>query len=232
MTTLAAPITTLRANDDSVDTRKVRSIVVRVALVLVAALLLPNLVITGIHMLLEKRETAKPAADVPIKNFAEVDSHLWRGAAPGADGLKALARHGVATVVDLRAEDDLTNYDALLSELGIKRVHIPLRDGQAPSQEQVSQFLRAVEESPGRVFVHCGAGVGRTGTMAASYLVSSGKATPEKAVERNLTVGPPSIEQLTFSARLGGGPRRPWAPVVALSRLADAPRRIWTRARH
>ena len=80
--------------------------------------------------------------------------------------------------------------------------------------------------------MHCGAGVGRTGTMAAAYLVTTGRTSGEEAVERNLSVGPPSIEQLTFSARLGRDEvRRPGAPVVALSRALDAPRRLWVRVR-
>ncbi|WP_406215152.1 hypothetical protein [Streptomyces canus] len=44
------------------------------------------------------------------------------------------------------------------------------------------------------MFVHCGAGVGRTGTMAAAYLVKTGEQS--SAVRRNLAVGPPSIEQI------------------------------------
>ncbi len=203
---------------------------VRIGPILAGAIVLPNLVVIAMH-LLARRLAAKPRVRLPIRNFAEVDDRLWRGGAPGADGYKALADHDVVTVIDLRAEEGLENHDTLLSQLGMRRVHIPLRDGQAPTEGQVGQFRRAVRESPGRVFLHCGAGVGRTGTMAASYLVGTGQATPRETLVRNLSMGPPSIEQLAFNARLGRGPRRPWAAVVAVSRLVDAPRRLWNRAR-
>ncbi len=57
---------------------------------------------------------------------------------------------------------------------------------------QANQFIEAVQSFEGVVLVHCGAGVGRTGTMAAAYLVRSGEATPNEALWRNLAVGPPS----------------------------------------
>lgn len=73
----------------------------------------------------------------------------------------------------------------------------------------------------------CGAGVGRTRTMAAAYLVRSGEETPTRAVRRNLAVGPPSIEQIYYALCLGPGrPGRPPFPVVAVSRPVDAPRRM------
>ena len=165
-----------------------------------------------------------------IKNFEVVDDGLWRGAAPSAQGYEALAAEGVKTVIDLRAEEGIPDERPALHRLGVDLVRIPIRDGQAPSSTQVSSFLDAVAASPGRVFVNCGAGVGRTGTMAAAYLLDSGSASPAQALVRNLAVGPPSLEQLFFVGGLGDGDfSAPPAPVTALSRFLDAPRRLLVR---
>jgi protein-tyrosine phosphatase len=204
-----------------------RTTVIRLAALVVGMFLVPNLAILGLHLLAQRNSVAAPVS-LPIKNFTQVDGDLWRGAAPSRAGYEALAANGVTTVIDLRAEDDIEVDESFLATLGITRVHLPMRDGQAPSADLVSRFLGAVKDSGGRAFVHCGAGVGRTGTMSAAYLVATGQATPKEALRRNLSVGPPSLEQISFSAGLGHSTMTKPAPLmVAISRTLDAPRRIW-----
>lgn len=105
-----------------------------------------------------------------------------------------------------------------------------MRDGQTPTPEQVQRLLDTVSESSGPVFVHCGAGVGRTGTMAAAYLVRTGQEDSPGAVWRNLSVGPPSIEQIYYGLMLERerDTAQPPDAVVVMSRIVDAPRRIWS----
>ncbi|MGH9282928.1 MAG: protein-tyrosine phosphatase family protein [Acidimicrobiales bacterium] len=208
-----------------------RATALRLAALVAGMFLVPNLFIIGLH-LLAQRNAAAPSVSLPIKNFAEVDERLWRGAAPTRAGYEALAANGVVTVIDLRAEDDINVDEAYVRELGITRIHLPLRDGQAPDAGLVSKFLAAVNGSKGRAFVHCGAGVGRSGTMSAAYLVATGQATPKEALKRNLSVGPPSLEQISFSAGLTSDSMTKPAPLmVAISRTLDAPRRIWVNLR-
>jgi hypothetical protein len=173
---------------------------------------------------------AKPSSSIhlPISNFEMVDGKLWRGAAPDTRGYRALAKHGVRTIVDLRAEDGIVVDEGLLNSLGIRLVRIPMRDGQSPSRSQAKQFLDVVTRSPGLVFVHCGAGVGRTGTMVAFYLVATGQVNGREAMRRNLEIGPPSLEQLAYASALKGDNVPHVNPaIVAVSRVLDAPRRIW-----
>jgi protein-tyrosine phosphatase len=174
--------------------------------------------------------TATIGAVRGVNNLQVVDDRLWRGAAPTADGYRDLAEVGIRTVVDLRAESGAAaDADAdAVRQLGMRYVHLPVRDGQVPDAEQVSAFLRLVNEAPGRVFVHCGAGVGRTGTMVGAYLVGRG-GDGSQALRRNLAVGPPSLEQVVFVAKLdrGDGFERVGAGVTAVSRVLDFPRRAW-----
>lgn len=204
---------------------------VRLLALVIALVMAGNVAILAAHLWLQ-RTTREATVSLPVDNFAVVDDHVWRGAAPANGAYRALAENGVVTVVDLRAEDGIVVDEAALEGLGIRRVHLPLRDGQAPTADQVERFLEVVRTSPGRVYVHCGAGVGRTGVMAAAYLVTTGRATTGEALRRNLTVGPPSLEQVAFAARLQPGEvRRPPVAVVAVSRTLDAPRRLWVHVR-
>jgi protein-tyrosine phosphatase len=165
-----------------------------------------------------------------VDNLRAVDGRLWRGAAPTTDGYRNLAGAGITTVVDLRAEEGLEHDVRTVQELGMKLVRIPMRDGQAPTTEEVEAFLAATQESEGRVFVHCGAGVGRTGAMVGAYGVRQGELSGPGAVRRNLAVGPPSLEQIAFVAGMDDGLSvKPGTVVTAVSRVLDAPRRIWSR---
>jgi protein tyrosine phosphatase (PTP) superfamily phosphohydrolase (DUF442 family) len=166
-----------------------------------------------------------------VGHLAVVDPKVWRGAAPSSlVSYEALAGAGVTTVVDLRAEPTYADADAPLETLGLRVVHLPIRDGQTPSEDQIARFLQVVAESPGTVLLHCGAGVGRTGSMAAAYLVATGQASSVDATLQNLTVGPPSLEQIAFSLGLSRADAdRPPLPIVAVSRVLDAPRRFFTQ---
>lgn len=181
---------------------------------------------------LVREDTPAPAGTRTVQgvhHFQPVDTegHLWRGSAPSPAGYRALAGMGITTVVDLRAEDLSASQLAGPTKAGLNVVRLPIRDGQTPTPAQVQRLLDVVAKSSGPVFVHCGAGVGRTGTMAAAYLVKTGEESSAGAVRRNLAVGPPSIEQIYYGLNLSPAKaEQPPLPVVAVSRLVDAPRRI------
>ncbi|MFG1666761.1 dual specificity protein phosphatase family protein [Streptomyces sp. Y7] len=181
---------------------------------------------------LTRAETPAPAgtrAVQGVNHFQPVDSEgrLWRGSAPSPAGYRALEGMGITTVVDLRAEDMSTAELAEPGKAGLNVVRLPIRDGQTPSPKQVQRFLDVVSSTSGPVFVHCGAGVGRTGAMVAAYLVNTGEESPSQAVRRNLAVGPPSIEQIWYGLNLSPAKaEQPPLPVTIVSRLVDAPRRI------
>lgn len=154
-----------------------------------------------------------------------VDAKVLRGANPTHEGIVNLQELGVTTIVDLRAEDYAHEDDLFIEDLGLEVVHLPIRDGQTPSNEQQAAFLDLVEQAEGLVYVHCGAGVGRAGVISARYLAETGQSSPMAALARNLEVGPPSVEQNAYSLGVDAGPFQPG--LVAVSRFFDAPRRIW-----
>lgn len=221
---LHLPVTPIRSNITLL--RRSRLLITFGVVCLAGFLLLGNALILGSHLWATKTsERATLAAPTGIHNFHAVDSVLWRGGRPTEQSYRELAARGVATIVDLRAEEHVSVPEKLIADLGMNLVRIPLRDGQAPNGEQVATFLEAVRSSPGIVYVHCMAGVGRTGTMVAAYLVEMRGVGTTEALRHNLTVGPPSLEQIAFVA---GDIERANPVVTALSRVLDGPRRLYS----
>ena len=182
-------------------------------------------------------KTQVPSAvtmDAGIANFQRVDERLWRGAAPGDAGYRRLAELGFRTVVDLRSGVIKDSDHRLPRALGLDIVRIPIHDGQPPRPDQMATFLETVRGSTAPVFVHCGAGVGRTGSLAAAYLVSTNQASPRAAMLTSLAVGPPTLEQLSFMRGIAddGTVSDPPLPVTIISRTLDAPRQLWSRLTH
>jgi protein-tyrosine phosphatase len=54
----------------------------------------------------------------------------------------------------------------------------------SPSDENIARFLKVIEENPDKkVFVHCHAGVDRTGMAIASYRMAKEGWSPDEAMK-------------------------------------------------
>ena len=217
----------LAALDEMLEGRTEERQVRRVPLVVRVVLTFVLFIVAGNAAILTLSAWAQRSVEAPVvdgvSKLRYVDEQLWRSAAPTEQGYRNLAAMGVTTVVDLRAEEDLVDQEPLLDELGIDLVRLPIRDGQVPPQGVIDEFLDVIHDDPGTVLVHCGAGVGRTGVMVAAYMVETGHSGID-AVRHNLSVGPPSLEQISYAV---SGGERPNMLVTGVSRVLDAPRRIW-----
>lgn len=87
-------------------------------------------------------------------------------------------------------------HNVLIEEFGFEYKHVPIEDLTAPSLEQIDEFVEfatRMKKMGKKIVVHCGAGVGRTGTMLACYLVHKGYSAAD-AISEVRRKRPGSIE--------------------------------------
>ena len=97
--------------------------------------------------------------------------------------LRELADAGVRLVVNLHPR---AHPAERLTRLDLTELHLPVADFTPPSTEQLATGVAAIREavaSGQRVAVHCGGGLGRTGTLVACYLVDGGLSADEAIAE-------------------------------------------------
>ena len=95
------------------------------------------------------------------------------------DELPALHSAGIRAIVSLL---NIPSDGAVYESAGFAFLCLPLMDGGAPTMEQASAFVKFVGEQralQNPVAVHCEAGLGRTGTMHAVYLISEGRSASD-----------------------------------------------------
>jgi hypothetical protein len=97
--------------------------------------------------------------------------------------VRALLHSGVSCFLDLTEEGELRPYEPSLRQeatnLGVRVEHrrFPMRDLSAPGRATMVAALDALEGALGSrrvVYVHCMAGIGRTGMVVGCYLVRRG----------------------------------------------------------
>jgi atypical dual specificity phosphatase len=110
-----------------------------------------------------------------------------------ADDLRWLRQEGVEVLLSLTEERLRRDW---VEDAGLLLYHEPLEDMEPPTQEQldrcVSALAKALEKNMATA-VHCGAGLGRTGTVIAAYFVTKGMSAAN-AVARIRRLRPGSVE--------------------------------------
>jgi len=144
----------------------------------------------------------------------DLSGRLALGFAPGRSAGRWKARdlekdlgslrqdHGISRLVCLVEDHELESlgiphlFTRAESE-GIRALHVPLPDGGTPKDPEAMEALVAsilgwLAEGEG-VFLHCWAGLGRTGTVAAACLIARGY-NPSEAVDLVRKVRPGAVE--------------------------------------
>lgn len=103
-----------------------------------------------------------------------------------------IRNQGVKSIITM-TEDSLPN--SWLD--GMEYLHVPTEDLTAPDLEKIDGAVDYIDErirNKEPVMVHCAAGIGRTGTILASYLIKYQKMTAKEAIEKVRTERPGSVQ--------------------------------------
>ncbi len=140
----------------------------------------------------------------------ELPGRMAIGPAPGShhaldDDLQRLERAGFAQIVCLIEASELVYLSGAPTpaaiadaahEAGLSWLHLPVEDLRAPTRGQIAIVADALAHARAAgqaIYVHCMAGLGRAGTVAAVLLVEAGMCAPD-AVQLVRWVRPGAIQ--------------------------------------
>lgn len=161
---------------------------VRSAWLGVLCLLAPGCVYISRHTL---RGACLNDLSSPVRNFCVVEPRvLWRGERPTREDAKWLLEQRVGTVISLQLDDRRVFERVSLDQGYAHTVSYFQVSGFSPLQvlspshldRHVALFLAIVKAAPKPVYVHCRAGVDRTGVLAAAYRVVIDGASRKEAI--------------------------------------------------
>jgi protein tyrosine/serine phosphatase len=123
----------------------------------------------GAAAVLSKPHNNDPAfSEVKISNFGQMDERFFRGARPKQRDFAVLKALGIKTIIDLT--DNTPEERGFAEAVGLHYVNIAIRDKRDPSDAQIAEFLKVVNNpETGKFYVHCAGGRHRTGVMGAIY---------------------------------------------------------------
>lgn len=135
-----------------------------------------------------------------IPNFQIVAPHLLRGGQADQDGLNWLAAHKADIELDLRGSDKDNAWD-VPTNYPMKRVNVAIEDFASPSYEQMEQVIKIIDDAAAEgktVYMHCKAGIGRTGVATACWKISHGMSADEALAAESINSYAGTLKQEAF----------------------------------
>lgn len=140
--------------------------------------------------------------------FVSVGDDMFIGGQPTEKALRDLKARGVTTVVNLRMPEEMARigFDeaALVKELGIKYVYIPMRGtpDHPYGPKELDTFATAMASADGKVLLHCTI-AWRASHLWAAYLIRERKVPVATALTQTRMIN------LMDDMRMGSGDQQP-----------------------
>jgi ADP-ribosylglycohydrolase len=127
---------------------------------------------------------------LPFPNsYWVIPGKLLAGEHPGAGTredtqkrVKRLLSAGIACIIDLTMPDEVTPYDMDLP-MSVDYLRKPIKDHSVPARREhmmdIQECLDYAMRSGQMTYVHCRAGIGRTGTVIGCFLIEQGLSPPD-----------------------------------------------------
>jgi len=124
-----------------------------------------------------------------------IPARLWVGGYLRPEDAKLLAKNLISTVISLQTDEDLTTYGIQIKKLlkACQEAEIELRRVPVSDLDKISlaaklpscvaELQAALQPQWARVYLHCTAGLNRSPTVAAAYLIRSRNMSAREAYD-------------------------------------------------
>ena len=115
----------------------------------------------------------------PLWKLSQVTPQLFLGGQHHRRGWRAMQTRGVTAIVNLR---EAKFSDAAKGIGGERHLHLATLDNTPPTVADLMRGVAFVDDEiqrGGKVYIHCGVGVGRAPTLTAAFLMTTGLSAEE-----------------------------------------------------
>ncbi len=135
-------------------------------------------------------QATRKRSGAPIWELSRITPQLYCGGQHYAPGWQKMQDEGISAVLNMRE----AHYDDAAQGIGGERhLHLPTPDNTPVSLEDLDRaadFIAEEISSGGKVYVHCGVGVGRAPSATAAYLIKHGGLQADEAIRTIRKVRP------------------------------------------